>query len=194
MTSLQPGNAQDGRALVVVAHPGRLDEARETCANLADMGLATALVELEAAIPDRQASAQINAAAEELTELKGVREDGIGSLGVGRGATWALLAACERSRVGALVLIDPHPVYGDLDADHPVQPLEMLLNLDAPMLCVYRSGVVPEPERLVLHERAQAFARTFEILDLPSSPPDAALFSSTPERSALSAFLDDYLP
>ena len=70
----------------------------------------------------------------------------------------------------------------------------MLLNLDAPMLCVYRGGAVAEPDRLALHQRAQAFARTLEILDLPRSTPNADLFSSTSEQDALSAFLDDYLP
>lgn len=89
---------------------------------------------------------------------------GLGDLG-----TAAFLQACKSRRVGALMIMDAPLILESLDAKRPIQPLEMLLNLSAPMLRIDSAhpGPLDPTEYPLVSSHLDAAARTHEshILD-----------------------------
>jgi dienelactone hydrolase len=86
-------------------------------------------------------------------------------VGVGLGATWALLLGCQSVGVSAVAVVNGRLVYPRLSATKPVQPLEMILNLSAPVLLIDGSegeGVAGEQMDLAL-DRFAAFGIEVEV-------------------------------
>jgi pimeloyl-ACP methyl ester carboxylesterase len=80
-------------------------------------------------------------------------------VGAGGGGTRAFLHACRSRRVDAVILVDAPLVLADLSQDMPVQPLEMSLNLEAPVLVLDRDGT---DERAAIGARLDPFAKPWD--------------------------------
>ncbi|MBM3991138.1 MAG: hypothetical protein FJ298_09035 [Planctomycetes bacterium] len=103
---------------------------------LSDAGFACADVELDVT-SDRASLARIEAALRELGARADVDERNLGVIGIGLGGTLALLAGCTSRRVRAVACLQPVLVFEELSASRPFQPIELLLNLDVPLLAVF---------------------------------------------------------
>jgi hypothetical protein len=81
-------------------------------------------------------------------------------------------------------------VHDELDRETPLQPLEMALNLGAPLLAVFGAGQAAPPPGELDHVRAvlTQFAREFELHELPGA--DAALAADERVWSLVDDFLD----
>ncbi|HIF42287.1 MAG TPA: hypothetical protein EYQ74_14490 [Planctomycetes bacterium] len=111
------------------------------------------LWEREEAYSDRPAVRQLGL----LAEAMGTGRAAV--VGVGMGATWALLLGCQSVGVSAVASVNGRLVYPRLSVTKPVQPLEMILNLSAPVLLLDDSegeGAAGEQIELAL-ERFAAF-------------------------------------
>jgi dienelactone hydrolase len=104
---------------------------------LASAGCAVLVPELEPGAGDRAAVRGLEAAAAFLAREAGLDARRVAAVGLGRGGTLALLLACTTSCVHALVTFDAAVLYPELDAAHPIQPLELVLNLGAPWLASF---------------------------------------------------------
>lgn len=102
---------------------------------LADAGFVCADVQLDPS-SDRASLARIDTALRELGSRPDVNERALGVIGVGLGGTLALLAGCTSRRVRAVACLQPVLVFPDLSAARPFQPIELLLNLDVPLLAI----------------------------------------------------------
>ncbi len=78
-------------------------------------------------------------------------------VGTGMGATWALLLGCQSRSVFAVGCIGARLIYPRLGATKPVQPLEMILNLDVPVLLV-EDGKESDQEEGSIELAEQRFA------------------------------------
>jgi dienelactone hydrolase len=120
---------------------------------------ADALWEREEGYPDRPAVRELGL----LAEAMGTERPAV--VGVGLGATWALLLGCQSVGVSAVAVVNGRLVYPRLSATKPVQPLEMILNLSAPVLLIDGSegeGVAGEQIDLAL-DRFAAFGIEVEV-------------------------------
>jgi dienelactone hydrolase len=102
---------------------------------LAAAGFESALVELDPT-SDRSSLVRIDAALRELGARAGVDDRRLGVIGLGLGGTLALQAGCTSRRVRAVVGVAPLLVYPELSAARPIQPVELVLNLDVPLLAL----------------------------------------------------------
>lgn len=131
---------------------------------------------------DRRMLAYLDAGAAFLARDVGVDTRRLAACGFGRGGTLAFLFGCTRSRVGAVVMFAAPLRYPELSAAHPNQPLELVLNLDAPLLAFFGTddSSVPAADVERLRDALQAGGKHFEIvtgsgigprfLDAPSAP------------------------
>ena len=73
----------------------------------------------------------------------------------------------------AVVSLGGRVVRDALSATHPLQPLEMALNLGCPFLGVFAEGDAALPAGELEHARAvlSQFARSFDIVSLPGADP-----------------------
>lgn len=122
----------------------------EACAA---QGLALRALEGADALPDRDAGARLE------QELERVPSGLRVLLGAGDGGTRAFLHACRSRRVDAVILVDAPLVLDDLSQDMPVQPLEMSLNLEAPVLVLDRET---RDEREAIAARLDPFAKPWD--------------------------------
>lgn len=124
------------------------------------------------AMPDRRAVRDIEAAGRWLLE-QGVDPDGLAVMGFGRGGTLAFLAGCQSRLFQAVATFDGAVRYEELDTLRPVQPLEMALNLEAPLVAHFAQGGagIPETEIEQLQAKLDAFAKTFEFHRYPQTAP-----------------------
>ena len=120
---------------------------------------------------DRAVLADLDAAVEELARDPAVDPRRIGVVGLGVGGTLAFLLGCHSRRLAAVL-----DLYGpvrriELSALHPVQPLEMSLNLSCPLLAVFgeRDDSIPLADVDELRARLAAFAKTAEVRVLPGA-------------------------
>lgn len=90
-------------------------------------------------------------------------------LGEGAVGTLAFLHACRTQHLDALVTVAAPLVLGDLSKERPVQPLEMLLNLEVPLLLLDEQG---SRDAALARERLAAFSRTWEEGELAGPDPD----------------------
>ena len=86
-------------------------------------------------------------------------------VGLGTGGTLAFLLGCTRPDVHALVDVAGRVVYPQLSAAKPVQPIELALNLGAPVLAIFGAddAATPAGERALLSERLAQFAVRLEM-------------------------------
>ena len=123
-----------------------------------------------AALSDRRVAGDLESAAAYLAERCDVAGR-LGVLGSSTGGTQAFLFACRSRRVEAAVLLYAPLVYGELSASKPVQPLEMALNLSAPLLAVFggRDDWAPPEHARRLRDTLGSFAKPFEELTVPGA-------------------------
>lgn len=107
---------------------------------------------------DRASLARIETALRELGARPGVDDRRLGVIGLGLGGTLALQAGCTSRRVRAVACIAPLLVYPELSAARPMQPVELLLNLDVPLL-----ALVDEADPRTPREHIELFLRQCEL-------------------------------
>lgn len=120
-----------------------------------------------AALPDRRAVADLDAAARWLQTERGVEE--VGTLGFCMGGTLAYLLACQSTRISAAVDFYGRIRYAELSREKPVQPLEMALNLAAPLLAFFgeKDAGIPLEDVSALTTQLDAFAKSADIRVVP---------------------------
>jgi len=122
-------------------------------------------------LPDRRALADIDAAARVLSERPEVDGDRIAAIGFCMGGTLAFLSACTSRRFAGCVSFYGRVLYPELSAAKPIQPLELALNLDRPLLAFFGEkdeGIsLEDVERL--RTTLAAGAKNFEVVCYPEA-------------------------
>jgi len=126
-------------------------------------------------LSDRDATQMATAELSKIQSADGVDPGSVVLAGCGRGGTLAVLCACRMD--GAAVVLDfgGPLVYPTLDEERSVQPLEMLLNLSAPLFMAFGDDVSAE-DRSWVEQALSQFARTYNIVT-PSTA-GSALFTT----------------
>ena len=127
------------------------------------------------ALSDRDATAMATAALASVLEREGVDPERVVLAGCGRGGTLAVLGACRVDGAACVLDLGGALVYPTLDEARSVQPLEMLLNLSAPLFMAFGTEVSAEDRGWVEQSLSQ-FARTYNIE--PLSTEGSALFTT----------------
>jgi dienelactone hydrolase len=107
---------------------------------IADAGLAALALERPAAgaeLSDRDALRTLESALEALARDERVDAARMAVVGLGEAGTLAFLAGCASRRVAAVVDAGGSLERGELSATHPIEPLELALNLGAPLLVLF---------------------------------------------------------
>lgn len=165
---------------VVISDGGAPDaEARELARALTTAGVAVALPDLRAVAEeeptDDEALGALESAARALGEDERVDADRVGVLGAGRGGTLAFLLGCRSRRLGAVVDVAGPIVYPELSRARPTQPLEMALNLDAPLLALF-GAEDPATSPADVEALREACARGFKYAEIEVFPAPAGFF------------------
>jgi len=127
------------------------------------------------ALSDRDATAMATAALASLRERDGVDPEQVVLAGLGRGGTLAVLCACRVDGAAAVLDLGGPLIYRTLDETRSVQPLEMLLNLSAPLFMAFGTEVSAE-DRGWVEQALSQFARTYNVE--PLSTEGSALFTT----------------
>jgi carboxymethylenebutenolidase len=92
-------------------------------------------------------------------------------VGFGAGGTLALLFGCASTRVAAAVPLLRAVVYPELSAAKPIQPLELGLNLGAPLLACFgeRDPSTPPEDVARLRTALSQFSKDFDIVTYPGA-------------------------
>jgi len=170
-------------------------EISERLASLGALVFARALSRDGAALSDREATALATEELSGLIATEGVEPDAVVLAGVGRGGTVAVLCACRMDGAALVLDLGGPLIYRELDEGRSVQPLEMLLNLSAPLFMAFGEEVSAEDRGWVEASLSQ-FARTYDIVT--TSVAGSALFSADsdadePVWEAARAFLQLHL-
>ncbi len=147
---------------------------RSVAQRLAEGGFVVLAPDLRASwSEDRRTLADLDAGAAFLAREAGVDARRTAACGFGRGGTLAFLFGCTRSRVGAVLMFAAPLRYPELSAAHPNQPLELALNLDAPLLAFFGTDDrnVPAVDVESLRDTLQAGGKHFEIVSRPGIGP-----------------------
>jgi dipeptidyl aminopeptidase/acylaminoacyl peptidase len=167
---LEPEGTDQERAAAVLVH---LDAAQggatqALAEHLVDAGLAVLVLDppADGRVPsDRVAVLDLEAALGALADRDGVDGGRLAVVGLGAGGTLAFLAGCASRRVAAVVVAGGSLVRGALDAAHPTEPLELALNLGAPVLVLHGTddpATPPEQSAQVEVALSRSF-RAFEL-------------------------------
>jgi hypothetical protein len=86
--------------------------------------------------------------------------------GLGAGAAHAFLYACASTRLAGLLVLDAELELAELGPRHPIQPLELALNLDCPLLALDgpAASAARRAERARLSALLSQAARAFDIV------------------------------
>lgn len=124
-----------------------------------------------AGLPDRRALADLEAGLEWLGGEGGADPDRLAVVGFCMGGCLAFLLGCRSRRPAAVVDFYGRLVYGQLSREKPVEPLEMALGLEAPLLAHFgeRDASIPLEQVEELGRRLSAFAKPHEILVHPGA-------------------------
>lgn len=130
--------------------------------------------ELGPAQGDRARVAELERALAALADVPGVDGRCLALAGIGPIGTQAFLCACASRRVAALVDVFGPLEHESLDAEHPVQPLDMLLNLGAPCLIVHAQddALFGAAQARAAAARLERAARSVELAALPGRTED----------------------
>ncbi len=122
--------------------------------------------------PDRQVQARLELELKKLGAREKVNEEKLAAIGFGAGGTHAFLLGCASTALEAVAIFDSPVVFPELSREHPIQPLEMVLNLSAPLLATYVGEPVGANSKDVdrLGEVGSQFAKDFDILSSPDGP------------------------
>jgi len=167
----------------------------ERLASLGALVFVRALSRDGVALSDREATALATEELSSLIATEGVEPDAVVLAGVGRGGTVAVLCACRMDGAALVLDLGGPLIYRELDEGRSVQPLEMLLNLSAPLFMAFGEEVSAEDRGWVEASLSQ-FARTYDIVTVPVA--GSALFSADsdvdePVWEAAKAFLQLHL-
>ena len=188
-----------GVTAVVLGGEVQLTEAdvalSERLASLGAFVFVRALSRDGVALSDREATALATEELSSLIATEGVEPDAVVLAGVGRGGTVAVLCACRMDGAALVLDLGGPLIYRELDEGRSVQPLEMLLNLSAPLFMAFGEEVSDEDRGWVEASLSQ-FARTYDIVTVPVA--GSALFSADsdvdePVWEAAKAFLQLHL-
>ncbi len=108
--------------------------------DVVDAGFAALALERPAAgveLSDRDALRAIESALEALAREERVDAARMAVVGLGEAGTLAFLAGCASRRVAAVVDAGGSLERGELSSRHPIEPLELALNLGAPVLVLF---------------------------------------------------------
>jgi len=124
-----------------------------------------------ASLPDRRALADLDAACAHLVADGLADEDRVGALGFCMGGNLAYLLGCTSTRVHAVVDLYGRVVYGELSANKPTQPLELALNLTAPLLGLFgaKDSSIPQEDVERLRAVLSQAAKDFDIVIYPEA-------------------------
>lgn len=135
-----------------------------------------------ASLPDRRSLADLDAGAEFLGSRPGVDARRIGVLGFCMGGTLAFLLGCTSRRIAAVVDFYGRIQYAELSAAKPGQPLELALNLTAPLCAFFgeRDASIPPEHIERLRRTLEQFGREAQIHVFPGA--DHGYFNDTRGR------------
>ena len=135
-----------------------------------------------AGLPDRRALADLDAAAAHLGTQPGVDPRSIAAVGFCMGANLAFQLGCTSMRLAAIVDFYGRPLYAELSAEKPIQPLELALNLDRPLLAFFgeKDASIPPEEVALLRDKLAAGHKNFEIVTYPEA--DHSFFNDLRHR------------
>jgi len=128
---------------------------------------------LEARLPDRRTLEDLDRAVRRLAAHADVVDDGVGAVGLGMGGTLAFLLGCTSRDVAAVASVGGRMLYPELSAAKPAQPLELLLNLDRPLLALASQADPDLPaEHLALwRQKLDAGGKDYELVVYPDRLP-----------------------
>lgn len=181
MTELEVFTPEEanGVTALVFSGEGTLSAAdRALCERFAVWGaqaLAAPLSREGEVVSDRDATSLATAALKEALARDDVDPELLVLAGLGRGGTLAVLCACRADGAACVLDLGGPLIYRTLDESRSVQPLEMLLNLSAPLFMAFGEEV-SEEERGWVEQTLSQFARTYNIE--PLSAGGDALFST----------------
>jgi dienelactone hydrolase len=145
---------------------------------------------------DRAVLAELERAAAALAAREDVAAERIAALGFGRGGTLAFLLGCTSRRIAAVVDVGGSLVYPALSSARPIQPLELALNLDRPLLLVSasRDPAFPPRDLELCRESLSSAGKHFDIFALEAEPgfldEDSARFDARAAGEAWRRILD----
>jgi carboxymethylenebutenolidase len=122
-------------------------------------------------LPDRRALADLDAAASLLAARDDVDGERVAVVGFCMGGTLAFLAGCTSTAFAGVVAFYGRPLYPDLSAAKPMQPVEMALNLDRPLLAFFGDAdeQVPLEHVSLLRQALEAGMKDFELVTYPGA-------------------------
>jgi len=123
--------------ILLLPPPGAVELVDAWAARLRGEGYAVGRAEIGPDATDALALTVLDAAATELAAESGVDAERIGAIGFGEAGTRALLFGCTRDRLAVVVLIQAPVLRATLSGARPFQPVEMVLNLTAPLAAHY---------------------------------------------------------
>jgi len=157
----------DAPGIVLVHGAAGLDRAtRELAERLGAHGFCVLAPDLcsrgEADPADRRALQDLDAAARFLGQREEVDARSLAVVGTGRGGTLAFLAGCTSTRFSCVVDRDGPVLYPELSEARPIQPIELLLNLDRPLLALFSTG-----DTTLLEQHLADANKDFELARCP---------------------------
>lgn len=120
---------------------------------------------------DRRVLGDLEGALAWLAQQPDIDAGKLAAVGFCMGGNHAYQLGCASRRVACVVDFYGRLVYGELNAAKPIQPLELALNLSAPLLAFFgeRDSTIP-PEHVERFRRALAQgAKDFEIVTYPNA-------------------------
>ncbi len=122
-------------------------------------------------VPDRRALADLDGAAGWLAQHEDVDARSVAIVGFCMGGTLAFLAGCTSTRFACVVDFYGRVLYGDLSEIKPVQPIEMLLNLDRPLLALFgeEDASIPLDDVRLLEKHLSDANKDFELVTYPGA-------------------------
>ncbi len=129
------------------------------------------LAAARAALPDRRALRDLEAAAVWLAERPDVDERSLAVVGFGLGGGLAFQVGCTSTRLAVVVDLCGDVAYDELSAAKPIQPIELTLNLDRPLLALFAEAdeLVPQAHVELLRERLASSSKDFELVIYPGA-------------------------
>ena len=148
--------------------------------------------EREAALPDRRALADVDRAVRLLEARDDVDRRAVGVLGLGTGGTLAFLSGCTSRDVAAVAAVGGRALYPELSPNKPTQPLELLLNLDRPLLALVGEAdpALPAEHLELWRQKLDAGGKDHDLVVYPGAAP-LALEHDAFER--VTAFFEERL-
>lgn len=121
--------------------------------------------------PDRRALGDIDGAAALLAARSEADGDRIAAVGFCMGGTLAFLSGCTSSRFAGVVEFYGRVLYPELSAAKPIQPLELALNLDCPLLAFFGEldEGIPSEDLDRMRTTLASAAKNFEIVCYPEA-------------------------